>query len=120
MYATCSLLSEENESVRRWFDERFGDEFVPMPFERREFVPMPFERREFVPMPFERRPPSAPDVAGDVDEGDAGEGDAGEDGCAMDDGAARSHDFALRPDLHGCDGFYVARWVRERGPGWDP
>lgn len=102
VYATCSLLREENESVRRWFDERFGDEFVPMPFDT-------FRR------------PSAPDVAGDVDDGDADDGDADEDGSAMDDGrGARSHDFALRPDLHGCDGFYVARWVRERGPGWDP
>ena len=33
VYATCSLLVEENESVRSWFDERFGDDFVPMPFE---------------------------------------------------------------------------------------
>ena len=67
------------------------------------------------------RRPSARDVAGDVDEGDVDEDDADEDGNAMNDGrGARSHDFALRPDLHGCDGFYVARWVRERGPGWDP
>ena len=102
VYATCSLLTEENESVRRWFDERFGDEFVPMPFDT-------------------SRRPSARDVAGDVDEGDVDEDDADEDGNAMNDGrGARSHDFALRPDLHGCDGFYVARWVRERGPGWDP
>jgi len=42
------------------------------------------------------------------------------DGNAMDDGAVRSHGFALRPDLHGCDGFYVARWVRKPEPGRDP
>ena len=57
----------------------------------------------------------------DVDEDVVAEDDVAElDGNAMDDGAVRSHGFALRPDLHGCDGFYVARWVRKPEPGRDP
>lgn len=104
VYATCSLLGEENESVRAWFDERFGDDFVPMPLEAHW--------------------PSAPDaLAGDADPDIVTEDDADEDGNAMDEGLGlgfRSHGFALRPDLHGCDGFYVARWVRKPEPGWDP
>ena len=102
VYATCSLLREENECVRAWFDTRFGDDFVPVPFEAHW--------------------PLAPDdVTGDVDEGDVARDDVDEDGNAMDDGTvAPSHGFALRPDLHGCDGFYVARWVRKPEPGWEP
>ena len=78
---------EENECVRAWFDTRFGDDFVPVPFEAHW--------------------PLAPDdVTGDVDEGDVARDDVDEDGNAMDDGTvAPSHGFALRPDLHGCERF---------------
>ena len=76
---------------------------------------------DFVPVPFEAHWPLAPDVTGDVDEGDVAQDDVDEDGNGMDDGTvASSHGFALRPDLHGCDGFYVARWVRKPEPGWEP
>ena len=85
VYATCSLLHSENEAVRRWFDDKFGDEFAPLPFKAHW--------------------PLAPTMTGDMDL---------EDGRnAVENGGVTSHDFALRPDLHGCDGFYIARWVRK-------
>ena len=80
VYATCSLLREENECVRAWFDTRFGDDFVPVPFEAHW--------------------PLAPDdVTGDVDEGDVARDDVDEDGNAMDDGAVAVARFraATRP-----------------------
>lgn len=87
VYATCSLLHSENEAVRRWFDDKFGDEFAPLPFKAHW--------------------PLAPTMTGDVESEDWRNGV--ENGVVT----SMSHDFALRPDLHGCDGFYIARWVRK-------
>ena len=87
VYATCSLLHSENEAVRRWFDDKFGDEFAPLPFKAHW--------------------PLAPTMTGDVESED------GRNGVENGVVTSMSHDFALRPDLHGCDGFYIARWVRK-------
>jgi 16S rRNA C967 or C1407 C5-methylase (RsmB/RsmF family) len=87
VYATCSLLHSENEAVRRWFDDKFGDEFAPLPFKAHW--------------------PLAPTMTGDMESEDGR--NAVENGGVT----SMSHDFALRPDLHGCDGFYIARWVRK-------
>ena len=89
VYATCSLLHSENEAVRRWFDDKFGDEFAPLPFKAQW--------------------PLAPSMTGDIESEDLEDGNGVENGVVT----SMSHDFALRPDLHGCDGFYIARWVRK-------
>ena len=89
VYATCSLLHSENEAVRRWFDDKFGDEFAPLPFKAQW--------------------PLAPSMTGDIESKDLEDGNGVENGVVT----SMSHDFALRPDLHGCDGFYIARWVRK-------
>ena len=33
VYATCSLLAEENEEVRAWFDATYGTQYQPWPFD---------------------------------------------------------------------------------------
>jgi 16S rRNA (cytosine967-C5)-methyltransferase len=69
VYATCTVLPEENERVAEWFQER---------------------RPEFLPV--------APATA--------------ESAVWLDPSLVRGGSFAVRPDLHGTDGFFAALWRR--------
>ena len=88
VYATCSLLDAENVCVSRWFERAKwttgAGEGADASGEDVDFV-------TFEPDPFPRGWP--------------GEEDAD---------ARATHEVALRPDAHGCDGFYIARWRRRR------
>ena len=88
VYATCSLLDAENVGVSRWFERAKwttgAGEGADASGEDVDFV-------TFEPDPFPRGWP--------------GEEDAD---------ARATHEVALRPDAHGCDGFYIARWRRRR------
>jgi len=91
VYATCSLLVEENEHVAMWFaSSRFGKDFEPM-----ALLEPPFEdiRRN-------GRPKAKPEMTSSDDKNED----------RID--AERDHMLTLAPHLHGTDGFFIARWRR--------
>jgi 16S rRNA (cytosine967-C5)-methyltransferase len=89
VYATCSLLRQENDDVAAWFTAAYAAEFEPWPFESDADGEAAFESAA-----------SPPDVSRHL--------------LGPSLAAAHAHERTLLPFVHGTDGFFVARWRRRR------
>ena len=106
VYATCSVLQSENQDIVRWFDME-GDSSG-------EWEPWPFT--------FSKA------TIGEQDMEDGGEFDDFHPGryykpVSRSDAAnfcLPAHCIATLPHLHGCDGFFIARWRRSALSGKSP